>query len=156
MASLAWLLERKLSALEAGAGKARLSCLRLRALVAVMWWEHLTPQALAGWSLADAERLVLASMERFEERAASRTQGRVTSLLEQGPARAVLDWIEAAGIKGGAVFRRITPDGRVTVGALTHAGISSLLSTLLAEGRQVGLVDRNFSLSLSPGGALVA
>jgi hypothetical protein len=126
--------------------------LRLRAIVALMWWERLLPQALSGWSMSDAERLVAAEAEHegdVEAMAVGEHDGGLVSLLVRGPARAVLDWIEAAGIRGGPVFRRIKPDGQVRTGALTPVGIASLFSILLMEGRNVGVIDRQFSLDFS-------
>lgn len=152
MASLAWLLERRLAPLAETGGRAYMECLRLRAIVALMWWERLLPQGLSGWSLSDAERLVAAEAEHewdVEAVAAGGHDGGLLSLLVRGPARAVLDWIEAAGIKGGPVFRRIKPDGQVRTGALTPVGIASLFAILLMEGRNVGVIDRQFSLDFS-------
>lgn len=157
MASLAWLQERRLAQLGKAGGRAHLECLRLRAIVALMWWERLLPQALSCWSMSDAERLVVSEAERLlvgvEGAAEVKTFGEqgegLSSLLVRGPARAVLDWIEAAGIGGGPVFRRIRPDGLVRTGALTPVGIASLFSILLMEGRTLGVVDRQFSLDVS-------
>lgn len=152
MASLAWLLERRLAPLAQTGGQAHMACLRLRAIVALMWWEGLLPQALSGWSLSDAERLVAAEAEHEGVAEAVAVGGHdrgLVSLLVRGPARAVLDWIEAAEIRGGPVFRRIKPDGRVRTGALTPVGIGSLFASLLMEGRNVGVIDRQFSLDFS-------
>lgn len=152
MASLAWLLERRLAPLAETGGRAHMACLRLRAIVALMWWERLLPQALSGWSLSDAERLVAAEAEHEWDVEAVAVGGHdrgLVSLLVRGPARAVLDWIEAAGIRGGPVFRRIKPDGQVRTGALTPVGIGSLFASLLMEGRNVGVIDRQFSLDFS-------
>ncbi|NWF44277.1 hypothetical protein F3K02_03270 [Hydrogenophaga sp. D2P1] len=152
MASLAWLLERRLAPLAETGGRAHMECLRLRAIVALMWWERLLPQALSGWSLSDAERLVAAEVEHEWDAEAVAVGGHdrgLVSLLVRGPARAVLDWIEAAGIRGGPVFRRIKPDGQVRTGALTPVGIGSLFASLLMEGRNVGVIDRQFSLDFS-------
>ncbi|UCU94169.1 hypothetical protein [Hydrogenophaga taeniospiralis] len=152
MASLAWLLERRLAPLAETGGRAHMECLRLRAIVALMWWERLLPQALSGWSLSDAERLVAAEAEHEWDVEAVAVGGHdrgLVSLLVRGPARAVLDWIEAAGIKGGPVFRRIKTDGQVRTGALTPVGIGSLFACLLMEGRNVGVIDRQFSLDFS-------
>jgi hypothetical protein len=152
MASLAWLLERRLAPLAETGGRAHMACLRLRAIVALMWWEHLLPQALSGWSLSDAERLVAAEAERegdVEAVAVGEHDSGLVSLMLRGPARAVLDWIGAAGIRGGPVFRRIKPDGQVRTGALTPVGIASLFASLLQEGRNVGVIHRQFSLDFS-------
>jgi hypothetical protein len=152
MASLAWLLERRLAPLAETGGQAHMACLRLRAIVALMWWERLSPQTLSGWSLSDAERLVAAEAEHegdVEAMAVGEHDRGLASLLVRGPARAVLDWIEAAGIRGGPVFRRIKPDGQVRTGALTPVGIASLFASLLLEGRNVGVIHRQFSLDFS-------
>lgn len=152
MASLAWLLERRLAPLAETGGRAYMDCLRLRAIVALMWWERLLPQALSGWRLSDAERLVAAEAEHEEDveaMAVGEHDDGLVSLPVLGPARAVLDWIEAAGIRGGPVFRHIKPDGQVRSGALTPVGIASLFSVLLMEGRKVGVIDRQFSLDFS-------
>lgn len=149
MASLAWLLERRLQTLGALGGKPRLECLRLRALVALMWWERLLPQDLSCWSLSDAERLVAATGEDAAMAVDGGLDGIMAWLLDRGPARAVLDWMEVAGVRSGPVFRRILPDGRVTRGALTPVGIAGLFAGLLMEGRNVGVIDRQFSLDFS-------
>ena len=152
MASLAWLLEQRLAPLAETGGRAHMECLRLRAIVALMWWERLLPHALSGWSLSDAERLVAAEAEHewdAEAVAVGGHDGGLVSMRVRGPVRAVLDWIEAAGIRGGPVFRRIGPDGQVRTGALTPVGIASLFSVLLMEGRNVGVTDRQFSLDFS-------
>ncbi|MBW8469103.1 MAG: hypothetical protein K0M67_12625 [Thiobacillus sp.] len=154
MASLAWLLERRQAMLSETGGRAYLECLRLRAIVALMWWERLLPQAVSSWGMSEAERLVAAEAAAkhqgdVEAMDVGEYEGGLASLLVRGPARAVLDWIEAAEIRRGPVFRRISPDGRVRVGALTPVGIASLFSILLMEGRSVGVIDRKFSLDSS-------
>lgn len=149
MASLAWLMEQRLLQLGSfeNSPKHQQECLRLRALVAMIWWQGERPEALASWEIGDAEALCRRHdvwLESFGEKAQD-----LPVLLVAGPRRAICDWLEAARISTGSVLRRISPSGKVACGALSLVGLRSILATLVADALEVGLVNASFAMNFS-------
>ncbi|AOW14642.1 hypothetical protein LPB72_05305 [Hydrogenophaga crassostreae] len=147
MASLAWLLEHRVMQLDtvADSPKHGPECLRLRALVAMIWWQGYCPAMLTTWGVREVEALCKRHgswLEGFGEQVQA-----FPPLLACGPQRAIRDWMEAARIAEGHVLRRILPSGAVAPGSLSTVGARSLFSTLVADAQELGLVDAAFVLN---------
>lgn len=147
---LVWLAEQRV--LEwAGAEDDRrglLESLRLRAMVALHLWVGMSPSELARWSMRDFEALA------WDEDCSVWNAWHslfvwLPSRMADGPKAVVSDWIAAAHIGEGRVFRRINPHGVVTERSLDEVGIASLLNGLVREGEGMGVINRQYAFDFS-------
>lgn len=150
---MAWLAARRVlagSALDATL-KERMEGLRLRALVALTLWQGLSPLALSRWTVDDTDALVWDASSSFW----NKWQNLVVWMparVADGPKTAVRDWMRAAGIHSGPVFRRLNSRGEVSARPLNEVGIQALLGGLLAEGVSMGFITEN--PAAGPGGTV--
>lgn len=146
-AMLAWLADGRVREAE-GNRRQWLESLRLRALVALNLWGGLSAATLVQWSLEDYEALKWHELSPVWNKWHSLFVW-MPDRLADGPKAAVHDWIEAAGIVSGLVFRRIHPGGVVSERSLDEVGIASLLGGLAREGVSMGVINRQFAFDFS-------
>jgi len=149
-------LERQLSqAQQANQRTKALQCLRNRAMVLIGFWRGFRSDELSRLSIEHIQTVPGEGMTIYLLRSKSDRQNRgrsypVPALSQLCPVTAYLDWINAAGLSTGPVFRSISRWGHISDNEIHPDSLNSILKSLW-KGAGLADADRYSSHSLRRG-----